>query len=215
MNSVINQWNNAAENYTISQEQSEYADINKAVVCERFSQLSGEKVLDLGCGYGWYTEYFSSIGGKALGCDGSPKMIDIAKSKYPDCDFQIADIESTLPYEDSSFDMVFCNQVLMDVEDYGKAMSEAYRVLKKGGVFFFGIVHPAFYDCEWAENENGFKKAKVIERYLSQYSFNNEFWGTTTHYHRTISDYLNTALETGFYLKKLTEPVSYDGVNKS
>lgn len=42
-----------------------------------------------------------------------------------------------LPFEDESFDIVFCNHVLEHIEDDRKAMSELYRVLKKGG---WGIV---------------------------------------------------------------------------
>ena len=38
-----------------------------------------------------------------------------------------------LPFEDESFDVIFCNHVLEHIEDDRKAMSELYRVMKKGG----------------------------------------------------------------------------------
>ena len=38
-----------------------------------------------------------------------------------------------LPFEDESFDVIFCNHVLEHIEDDRKALSELYRVMKKGG----------------------------------------------------------------------------------
>lgn len=44
-----------------------------------------------------------------------------------------------LPFEDSSFDVIFCNHVLEHIEDDRKAMSELYRVLKPNGMGIFQI----------------------------------------------------------------------------
>lgn len=52
MKKHLQQWNNDAERYAIEQERSEFAESIKRIVKERFGNLSGQKVLDLGCGYG-------------------------------------------------------------------------------------------------------------------------------------------------------------------
>lgn len=44
-----------------------------------------------------------------------------------------------LPFDNESFDIIFCNHVLEHIEDDKKAMSELYRVLKKGGFGIFQI----------------------------------------------------------------------------
>ena len=119
-NASIEQWNKAADAFSEEQEKSEFSDMNKAAVKERFTSLSGEKVLDLGCGYGYYTDYFRSIGGEVTGVDGAPAMIDIAKEKYPDSAFAVVDITGKLPFENDEFDIVFCNQVLMDIDQVEK-----------------------------------------------------------------------------------------------
>ena len=124
----IEQWNQAAGAYAKEQEQSAFSDMNKAIVKARFPKLSGEKVLDLGCGYGYYTDYFRSIGGDVIGVDGSPAMIEIAKEKYPDSAFAVADITGKLPFEDGAFDIVFCNQVLMDIDPVGPADRKSTRL---------------------------------------------------------------------------------------
>ena len=54
----------------------------------------------------------------------------------------IADVKAdicNLPFEDNSFDVVFCNHVLEHIADDKKAMSELYRVLKPGGLGIFQI----------------------------------------------------------------------------
>ena len=44
-----------------------------------------------------------------------------------------------LPFEENSFDIIFCNHVLEHIEDDKKAMQELYRVLKPGGFGIFQI----------------------------------------------------------------------------
>ncbi len=214
-NKMIEKWDRAADLYTSMQEESEFVLVNKKMVINRFPDLSGKSVLDVGCGYGWYTNYFASVGAKTIGCDGSERMLALAKDRYPDCHFECTNIEETLPYENDRFDLVFCNQVLMDIENFRGLFEEVFRTTKKGGIFYFAIVHPAFYDCHWGKDENGFRNAKIMTKYLSEYRFDNEFWGKTPHYHRTISTYINAAIEKGFRLARLEEPVSYDGITKS
>jgi len=54
----------------------------------------------------------------------------------------IADVKADicdLPFNDASFDIVFCNHVLEHIEDDKKAMGELYRVLKPGGMGIFQI----------------------------------------------------------------------------
>lgn len=215
MQDVIQQWDNAAAAYAEDQEKSEFAESNKAVIEARFKQLNGERVLDLGCGYGWYTDFFTRIGADAVGVDGSEKMIAIAQERYPNLEFTLADIENPLPFDNESFDIVFSNQVLMDIENADFVISECERVLKSGGIFYFGIVHPCFYDCKWLKDENGYCYAKAMERYISDHKMSNEYWGSTAHFHRPLSFYLNAAAKYGFILKEVHEPVSYDGVTKN
>ena len=215
MNRIIEQWNGAAAAYMEDQERSEFEKINKRLVAERFPDLSGRRVLDLGCGYGVYTEYFSSVGADATGCDGSAEMLRLAREQYPHLRFAQADILQSLPYADASFDMVFCNQVLMDVDPIAPLIGDIARILQPGGTFFMGIVHPAFFDCHWGKDERGFRFQKISERYLSEYYIDNPFWGETRHYHRPISAYMNAAAEAGLSLLRMDEPVTYDGIRKS
>lgn len=215
MEYIIDQWNKAALRYTEDQENSEYSESNKRVVKDRFKHFNGEKILDIGCGNGLYTDYFRSIGGNAVGIDGSEKMIETAVKRYPLTEFYIMDITAPLAFENNQFDLVFSNLVLMDIENIDLVFSECRRVLKAGGILYYSIVHPAFYDCQWMKDGNGYGYAKAIEKYIQPYQFKNQYWGETEHFHRSLSYYLNAASKNGFVLKQACEPVSYDGINKN
>ena len=95
---VLKQWDNAAELFALEQEQSEFSQVNKRVVKERFISLQNQTLLDLGCGYGWYTNYFAETGADVTGCDGSGRMLEIARRTYPEIHFQQVDILGKLPY---------------------------------------------------------------------------------------------------------------------
>ena len=103
----------------------------------------------------------------------------------------------------------------MDIEQFDRAISEICRITKPSGTFYMSIVHPAFYDSQWGTDEHGFRKTKIMERYLTEYFFDNEYWGKTRHYHRSISFYINRIVGNGFRLVHMEEPESYDGVRKS
>ena len=206
---IIQQWNQAAQSFTDGQECSAFAELNKKFVKQRFKKLNGEKVLDLGCGYGWYADYFSRIGGNVVGIDGAEAMLDIARNRSPAGSFFLADITRPLPFSSGSFDIVFCNQVLMDIENIEPVFSECARLLKPGGVFWYSIVHPAFY-CAWQTDENGYRFGKLVTSYLSPTVIVNRFWGETTHFHRPLSCYLNAAADAGLVLTHTEEPRSYD-----
>lgn len=118
---------------------------NKVVVEGRFTDLQGNAVLNAGCGYGVYTDYFKRIGADVIGCDGSVKMLEIAKKSYPACAFDLVDLQAQLPYCDHLFDVVFCNQVLMDISNIEGLLTEFSRITKENGVLFLATIHPAFY----------------------------------------------------------------------
>ena len=69
--------------------------------------------------------------------------------KLKNLDYTTADLYSpivdvkanilNLPFDDDTFDIVFCNHVLEHIEDDAKAISELYRVMKPGGMGIFQI----------------------------------------------------------------------------
>lgn len=72
-----------------------------------------------------------------------------------------------LPFENESFDIIFCNHVLEHIEDDRKAMSEIFRVMKKGG---WGIVQvPMKNSLEKTYEDFTIKDPKERQKHFGQY----------------------------------------------
>lgn len=101
------------------------------------------KVLDAGCGEGFYLVLLDELYGcQVVGLDNDPKILERAKKwvkEKSNIKFAVGDV-TNLPFENESFDKIILSEVLEHVPDDKKALSEVYRVLKKGGVL--GITVP-------------------------------------------------------------------------
>jgi len=67
----------------------------------------------------------------------------------------LADVKAdicALPFEDSSYDLIFCNHVLEHIPDDLQAMKELYRVLKKGGILIAQVPLEATRDLTFEDD---------------------------------------------------------------
>lgn len=92
-----------------------------------------EFILDLGCGTGDIAYELHKMNVNVTGVDYSETMIQKAKSKYPNVDFQVQNILS-LDFQEQ-FDAVFSNAVLHWVKQPKQALERIYTSLKQGGRF--------------------------------------------------------------------------------
>ena len=101
----------------------------------------GDKVLDAGCGNG---RLYGALKGKNIdysGIDSSEQLVKIAKEKYSEASFQIADILK-IPFPDNYFDKVYCIAALHHIPSDGlrlKSMEELKRVLKPKGILVLTV----------------------------------------------------------------------------
>ena len=108
------------------------------------NKIRGKKyknVLELACGTGRVTRHLRRVlppDTKLVATDSHADMLKVASESMPNenINWQTADAQE-LMFADESFDLVICQFGLMFVTDKMKAMSEAFRVLKRGGIFIF------------------------------------------------------------------------------
>lgn len=103
--------------------------------------IPGEKVLDLGCGNGRYFEFFKEKKVDYFGVDSSEKLIEIARKRYPEGRFQLAEALH-LPFPNNFFDKIYSIAVLHHIpsKDFRlQVLKEAYRTLKPNGLLILTI----------------------------------------------------------------------------
>lgn len=100
--------------------------------------IAPARVLDIGCGAGFLANSLSAEGHHAVGLDLSPGSLKVARNRDPSgrTRFGVADAYR-LPFGDASFDAVTAMDFLEHVDEPGRVIAEAARVLKPGGLFFF------------------------------------------------------------------------------
>lgn len=95
------------------------------------------RILEVGCGSGYYSEILPLILGRPiryLGLDYSQAMASLARSLYPDTDFVAGDALA-LPVATASLDIALSGGSLMHIPDYRAAISEMVRVSRRWCVF--------------------------------------------------------------------------------
>ncbi|MDO8658000.1 MAG: class I SAM-dependent methyltransferase [Candidatus Levybacteria bacterium] len=99
-----------------------------------------ENMLDVGCASGWLLHQLSKEfpRTKCYGIDIYKKAIDYGKGIYPSIKFKASDAHK-IPYENNTFDLVICTEVLEHTEDPKMVLFEIKRVLKNTGIAIIEI----------------------------------------------------------------------------
>ena len=108
---------------------------------ERIAPTPDSRVLDIGCGIGGPARYLAHrYGCRVDGIDLTPELIVTGQVLTERCglaDRIVLQVGNALdlPYPDQTFDVVWCQNVTMNIADKGRFLTGVYRVLKPGGVF--------------------------------------------------------------------------------
>lgn len=106
--------------------------------------LTGLRVLDVGCGGGLLAEEFARQGCVVTGVDPSAESLAVGRAhalaQGLDVRYERARGEA-LPFAANSFDAVYCCDALEHVNDVGQVIAESARVLKPGGVYLYDTIN--------------------------------------------------------------------------
>ena len=127
-------------------------------------ELSPEmRVLDVGCGIGGPARYLANtFGCRVTGIDLTDEFVEVARMLTKRCglsdktEFHQGNALE-LPFEDGTFDVVWCQNVTMNIENKGGLLAQIQRVLKPGGKFTYteyvrGQGGDPIYPVPWAHD---------------------------------------------------------------
>jgi arsenite methyltransferase len=124
------------------------AERRRRIVREALGARPGERILDVGCGPGFYVlELLDEVGerGSVVGLDSSGPMLELARRRCAgrdNADFAEADA-AALPVDDAHFDAALSVQVMEYVPQVEPALAELGRVLRPGGRLLI-------WDIDWS-----------------------------------------------------------------
>lgn len=137
----------------------------RRIVREALRASPGERILDVGCGPGFYcNELLEDVGpsGSVVGVDGSAAMLALAArrcSAHDNIELRSGDA-TALPMQDASFDGALSVQVQEYVSDVIAGLGEIHRVLRPGGRL-------VVFDVDWATLSIHSQDSSLTDRVLS------------------------------------------------
>lgn len=109
------------------------AHSGQLAILEEFGRIERDSaILELGSGAGDVAAQLAERGGRVVGIDFAANMVEVASSRFPTLQFEVADAEA-LPFEDDEFDVVVSCYTAHHFARPGRVFDEARRVLKPGG----------------------------------------------------------------------------------
>ncbi len=126
----------------------------------------GSDILDLGCGTG---DLLASLKpARGVGIDFSSNMISIAKNKFPQLEFHVADIEDEAVIESLSgtFDYIILSDTIGSLDDCQKIFLSLHSICHRNSRVII-----SYYSCLWEPilklaEISGFKMKQVEQNYL-------------------------------------------------
>lgn len=197
---TFNQMANAYE-HSVDSENLYNAEYERPAMMDRLpDDLAGKRVLDAGCAAGWYTSQLLGKGADTVAIDMSPEMVEAAKRRVGDRAQVIClDLESYLPFEEESFDLILSSLTLHYLQDWEATFKEFRRILKPEGTFLFSVHHP-LTDLRLLDKPEYFETELIVDEWKKDgKTFKVPF------YRRPLNEILNKTLE-HFTVIKVIEP---------
>ena len=171
--------------------------------------VRGRRVLDLGCGFGWFCRWAASEGAATVvGVDLSERMLAraCADTDDPRIRFEHSDLEH-IEIGPDAFDIVYSSLTLHYLADLERLMAQVARCLVDGGAFVFSVEHPIFTapsSPRFVSDEDGI--AWRLDRYLDQGPRTTDWLAPgVVKQHRTIAAHVAALRGAGFELAELVE----------
>ena len=183
-------------------------------------EVKGVRVLDLGCGEGYFARELARAGAQVVGIDLSDEQLAHAQSEEASAPLGIeyrqmnaAEIADEFP--PASFDLVTACMSLQDMRDVGGVLHGSHDLLRADGRMVFSAPHPAtdMPFREWERDERGNKLSLKVGRYfetgpaLMQWNMRRlAYHWSTPFWRRTLEQWSELFAAAHFHVARLYEP---------
>jgi ubiquinone/menaquinone biosynthesis C-methylase UbiE len=172
--------------------------------------VSGRRVLEVGCGAAQCARWLTSRGARAVGLDLSHRQLQHSRRIDAATGLAVPVVDGTathLPFRAGSFDVAFSAfGALQFVADIEQTVAEVARVLRPGGRFAFSITHPV----RWSMPDDPTREGLVVTAsYWDRTPYVEEDEDGSVRYvehHRTLGDWVHLLSRAGFTITDLLEP---------
>jgi len=119
-------------------------DLEAVALRQSVSIFDSSKILEIGCGTGKNTEWLAAQAERLVAADFSAEMLNKAKEKITagNVEFRQFDLRGEWEFSANEFDLITCSLALEHIEDINFVFGQARRILRNGGRFYIGELHP-------------------------------------------------------------------------
>ena len=213
-------WDKSGEWYTnLLEEEGSY---QKEIILPNLERLisfkPGLKILDLGCGTGFFARAWQKKGAEIIGVDTSKEMIAIAKKSDPTGNYQYGSADNLVMVKAKSVGAITIILAMQNMEKLAMVIKECARVLVPGGSVYIVINHPCFRvprKSSWEWNAEKTTQFRRIDTYLSEAKLAIQMHpgsnpnDQTVSFHRPLQTYFKLLGKSGLAVIRLEEWISH------
>jgi SAM-dependent methyltransferase len=171
---------------------------DRPAVLNLVGDVEGRRVLDAGCGPGTYVAELIEQGADVTGCDASPRMIELARSRVGDAaDLRVHQMGTPFDWiDDHSIHVAISALVYPYINDRISFLREIHRVLRPDGAFVLSMHHPA---GDWHRLGGSYFAVETVTETWSK------GWEITA-WRMPLTAIADEFAQVGFLIERLIEP---------
>jgi SAM-dependent methyltransferase len=183
------------------------AHYDRPAVLALAGDVKGLRVLDAGCGPGFYTEALAERGASVVAFDASEAMVALARERVPSATVVRAVLGEPLPFADGEFDLVVSALAIHYAADRAAAFRELHRVVRPGGAVVLSTQHPT---ADWLRKGGSYFDVRVEE----------DVWQrdgrdyTVSYWREPLGVFCAAATDAGFLIERLVEPAPAESMRE-